>query len=301
MYPGNREAPVISVPCEPKEPKIHVMEAIGRCRIVVRDGKVIEVGTPLIGSCPLARRFGIPVDPITPGRVRENIEHRMRTFGLCTPERKVTMEGEFVGFGASELLSFALMRGILDCAVIAADGAGTVVAPTPDLVQGIGGRMSGLVRTCPYPEVIGRIEKAGGIVLDPDAGTIDQVEGAMLAYKKGYNRVGITLASADEALAIRRIYPRAFLIAVHTTGISAETALIFAETCDLVTSCASRHVREVAGPRALLQAGSSIPVFAMTRAGKDLLLEKVRDQDQPMVLMAAALPFGVGNLPEPLV
>jgi putative methanogenesis marker protein 8 len=279
----------------------HVLEAIGRCRVIVRDGKVIEVGVPRIRSCPLARRFGLPVDPITPEKVRENIEHRIGTFGLCTPERQVMMGGEFVGFGASELLSFALAQGILDCAVIAGDGAGTVLAPTPDLVQGIGGRMSGLVRTCPYQEVIARIVEGGGVVLDPVTGTIDQVEGASLAYKKGYRKVGVTLATADDALALRRNFPEVFLIAVHTTGISAEEALIFAGTCDLVTSCASRHVREVAGSRALLQAGSSIPVFAMTRAGKELLLEKVRVQDQPMVLMGARLPFDMGSLPDPLV
>jgi putative methanogenesis marker protein 8 len=279
----------------------HVMEAIGRCRVIVRDGKVIEVGVPMVKSCPLARRFGLPVDPITPERVRENIEHRIRSFGLCTPERQVIMGGEFVGFGASELLSFALTQGILDCAVIAGDGAGTVLASTPGLVQGIGGRMSGLVRTCPYPEVIARIEDEGGVVLDPATGTIDQVEGASLAYRKGYRKVGVTLATTDDALALRRDFPDVFLIAVHTTGISAEEALIFAETCDLITSCASRHVREVAGSRALLQAGSSIPVFAMTRAGKELLLEKVRVLDQPMVLMGTRLPFDLGNLPDPLV
>jgi putative methanogenesis marker protein 8 len=277
------------------------MEAIGRCRVIVRDGKVIEVGVPMVKSCPLARRFGLPVDPITPERVRENIEHRIRSFGLCTPERQVIMGGEFVGFGASELLSFALTQGILDCAVIAGDGAGTVLASTPGLVQGIGGRMSGLVRTCPYPEVIARIEDEGGVVLDPATGTIDQVEGASLAYRKGYRKVGVTLATTDDALALRRDFPDVFLIAVHTTGISAEEALIFAETCDLITSCASRHVREVAGSRALLQAGSSIPVFAMTRAGKELLLEKVRVLDQPMVLMGTRLPFDLGNLPDPLV
>ena len=211
------------------------------------------------------------------------------------------MHGEFVGFGASELLSFALAQGILDCAVIAGDGAGTVLASTPGLVQGIGGRMSGLVRTCPYPEVIARIEEEGGVVLDPASGTIDQVEGASLAYRKGYRKIGVTLATADDALTLRRDFPDVFLIAVHTTGISAEEALIFAETCDLITSCASRYVREVAGSRALLQAGSSIPVFAMTRAGKELLLEKIRVLDQPMVLMGARLPFDLGTLPNPLV
>jgi putative methanogenesis marker protein 8 len=283
------------------ELQTHVIEAIGKCRVVVRDGKVIEVGVPMVKSCPLARRFGLPVDPITPERVQENIGHRIRTFGLCTPGRRVLMKGEFVGFGASELLSFALSQHILDCVVIAGDGAGTVLAPTPDLVQGIGGRMSGLVSTCPYPEVIARIKDAGGVVLDPGTGKIDQVEGVALAYGKGYHHVGVTVASPADADAIRRKFPGVFLIAVHTTGISAEDALILAGTCDLVTSCASRNVRDIAGSRALLQAGSSIPVFAMTRAGKALLLDKVRVLDQPMVLMSATLPFDIGNLPDPLV
>jgi putative methanogenesis marker protein 8 len=287
-------------PCE-IEPHTHVIEAIGRCRVVVRDGKVIEVGVPMVKSCPLARRFGLPVDPITPERVRENIEHRIRTFGLCTPERQVFQRGEFVGFGASELLSFALVQDILDCTVIACDGAGTVLAPTPDLVQGIGGRMSGLASTWPYPEVITRIEDGGGVVLDPVTGRIDQVAGVALAYGKGYRNVGVTVASPKDADAIRRKFPDAFLIAVHTTGISADDALVFAGACDLVTSCASRNVRDIAGSRALLQAGSSIPVFAMTRAGKALLLDKVRALDYPMVLMSATLPFDMGNLPDPLV
>ena len=69
---------------------------------------------------------------------------------MCTPGREVMDTREFVGFGASELLSFGLHKGLLDAVVLACDGAGTVVVTKPAMVQGIGGRMSGLVSTTPY-------------------------------------------------------------------------------------------------------------------------------------------------------
>ena len=65
---------------------------------------------------------------------------------MCTPEREVLDNREFVGFGASEILSFSLAVGILDAVVLACDGAGTVVVTKPAMVQGIGGRMSGCAR-----------------------------------------------------------------------------------------------------------------------------------------------------------
>lgn len=34
----------------------HVIEGLGKARIVVRDGKVVEVGEPMISYCPI---FGI--------------------------------------------------------------------------------------------------------------------------------------------------------------------------------------------------------------------------------------------------
>ena len=78
-----------------------------------------------------------------------------------------TSEEIFVGFGASEVISTSLKSRFIDAAVIACDGAGTVVVTRPDMAQGIGGRMSGLIRTTPIPEVINRIIEGGGIVADP--------------------------------------------------------------------------------------------------------------------------------------
>ncbi|HVP25218.1 MAG TPA: DUF2099 family protein, partial [Methanomicrobiales archaeon] len=140
----------------------HIVEAIGRTRVVIRDGVVVEVGTPCITDCPLARRFAVPVTDFSPEAIRANIENRISSFGMCTARREVTDNRIFVGFGASELLSSALRAGLIDAAVLACDGAGTVIATTAPLIQGIGGRMSGLVSTSPIHEVIQRIKSAGG-------------------------------------------------------------------------------------------------------------------------------------------
>ncbi|MBP7715815.1 MAG: DUF2099 family protein [Methanoregulaceae archaeon] len=282
-------------------PDEHVIEAIGRCRIIVRNGSVVEVGPPLIRECPLARKFALPVHPITPEAVGENIANRIRKFGMCTPDRKVLMSGEYVGFGASELISYGLSTGVFDAAVIACDGAGTVIATKPDLVQGIGGRMSGLVSTTPYPPVIAAIEENEGIVPFRQDTRMDQVIGTRVAYDAGYLKVAVTIARANDAPNIRAEFPDSFIIAVHTTGITDEEALLFADYADIVTACASRAVREVAGERALLQAGSSVPVFAMTQKAKELILRKVIDTKGQFLVTGAELPFGSDTLPKPLV
>ena len=282
-------------------PDTHVIEAIGKCRIVVRNGVVVEVGPPLIRECPLARRFARPVHPITPEAVRANIEHRIRSFGMCSADRQVLSSGEYVGFGASELISFGLSSGFFDAAVIACEGAGTVIAPAPDLVQGIGGRMSGLVRTTPIPGVIAAIELNGGIVPFQDTAALDQPAGVRVAFASGFSNPAVTVVLPGDAREIRKEFPSAFIIAVHTTGITPEEAAELAATCDIVTACASRSVRDEAGPRALLQAGSSIPVFAMTGRAKNLILDKIRAAEGQVLVTGARLPFSGDSAPDPLV
>jgi putative methanogenesis marker protein 8 len=278
----------------------HILEAIGRCRVVVRDGRVVEIGAPQIEDCPLARRFACPVEEMTPEAIRQNIEQRIRSFGMCTPEREILGERDFVLFGASELLSCAIRQGLLDCAVIVCDGAGTLIAPSAALVQGIGGRMSGLVRTSPIPEVIARIEEHGGVVLDPKCAAIDQVGGVAMATSLGYTRIAVTTAHAGEANVIRDRFPSSLIVGVHSTGMSQEDAAAMVRSADLVTACASRYIREEAGAVALLQAGTAIPVFALTRAGKTVVLAKAAETDQPILIHGANLPVSGSRSPVPL-
>ena len=277
----------------------HIVEAAGRCRVVIRNGRVVDVGTPQIDDCPLARRFACPVEEMTPDAIRRNIEGRIRSFGMCTPKREVLAGPDFVIFGASELLSSAARRGDIDAAVIASDGAGTLVATNPALIQGIGGRMSGLVKTSPIPEVIARIEENGGAVLDPKTAAIDQAAGVALAAELGHRRIAVTVAVAAEAMAIRERFPDTVIVAVHTTGISREDAALMVGAADLVTACASQSIRDAA-KTALLQAGTSIPVFAMTRAGKTIILGKIAETDQQVIIHGARLPVSGSKSPSPL-
>ncbi|MCK9630361.1 MAG: DUF2099 family protein [Methanoregula sp.] len=279
----------------------HIIEAIGRCRIVVRNGNVVDVGKPQIQDCPLARRFAYPVPDITAESVKANIEYRIKAFGMCTPDREVLDTREFVGFGASELLSFGLHAGIIDAAVIACDGAGTVVVTKPAMAQGIGGRMSGLFSTCPYPQVMDRIEKDGGFVLDREHAAMDAVAGVALAASKGFRNIAVTVAGPDAAGTIRRIHPDTLIFGVHVTGLTDEEAGRLVSASDLVTSCASKTIRDAAGPRALVQAGVSIPIFAMTEKGKGLIMEKIRRTSEQVLIKPTRLPSLSGQQPEPLV
>jgi putative methanogenesis marker protein 8 len=279
----------------------HIIEAMGRSRIVIRNGRVVKVGEAAITDCPLAKRFAYPVPDIKKESVRANIEHRIKAFGMCTPEREVLDNREFVGFGASEILSFGLRAHLIDAVVIACDGVGTVVVTTPAMVQGIGGRMSGLVRTSPYPPVMDRIEQGGGIVLDREHATIDQVAGVALANKEGFCRIAVTVAQPGTAAAIRRIHPDTMIFAVHVTGLSREEAESLVADSDLVTSCASKTIREAAGAKALVQAGVSVPVFAVTRKGKEMIIEKIRQTDEQVLIKPTKLPALTGEQPNPLV
>jgi putative methanogenesis marker protein 8 len=279
----------------------HVIEAIGRCRIVIRNGQVVEVGDGLIQDCPLAKRFAYPIPDIRKESVKANIEHRIRAFGMCTPRREVMDTREFVGFGASELLSFGLHKGLLDAVVLACDGAGTVVVTKPAMVQGIGGRMSGLVSTTPYREVMDKIEKGGGFVLDRDHASIDQLAGVALALVQGFRKIAVTVAVPETAETIRRIHQKTLIFGVHVTGLSKKEAEMLVAASDLVTSCASQTIRDAVGKDALVQAGTAIPIFAMTMAGKNLIIEKIRLSTEPVLIKSTKLPVLADRQPGPLV
>ena len=279
----------------------HIIEAAGRARVVVRDGHVVSVGPARIHSCPLAARFSEPVRNFSEEEIRRNIEGRIAAFGMCTPGRVVVSDDDFVLFGASELLSSALRCGIIDAAVIACDGAGTVIATSPRLIQGIGGKMSGLVSTTPIPAVIDRIREHGGIVVSPCDAILSAVDGVRMALEKGFHAPAVTTASADEAVSLRRACPAAFIVAVHTTGTNDEEAEKYATSCDLIFPCASRAMYEIAGKRALLQGGKAVPIFAMTAMGKKVVLAKIASSEAPVVIAGHSLPYSEGKGPAPLL
>jgi putative methanogenesis marker protein 8 len=283
------------------ENDIHVIEAVGRSKIIIRDGKVAEVSVSQLRTCPLAKKFAFPIDEITPDAVKANIEHRMKSWGMCQPHRKVCGSVDFVGFGASELISCGILSGSLDAAVLACDGAGTVIVTTPEMVQGIGGRMSGLVSTSPLAEEMDRIEKNGGIVLDRAHATIDPVLGVSRAYEKGFSHVAVTVASAGVAEEIHAKHPDAFIFGVHMSGITEKDAERLIGVADIVTACASKWIWQVAGSKALVQAGTAVPVFALTQRGKLLILDKIARSNRPVLVSGSKLPVYGPELPDPLL
>lgn len=250
----------------------HVIEAMGMTRVVIENGRVTEVGEPIVTYCPLYFKYR-DIKEIAQEAVRENIQFRVDDFGMCTPKRQLRMK-DFLSFGISEVLAMCVEDGTLDCGVIVCDGAGTVVISDPEVIQGIGGRISGIVETSPIPAIIEEIGEER--VLDPANARIDQVEGVKLARKLGYDRIGITVAVAEDAESIRRIMgENATIFAVHTTGVSREDAEILFECCDLVTACASQAVRDIGEERSLLTVGSKIPIYASTEFGADIMRRRL--------------------------
>jgi putative methanogenesis marker protein 8 len=252
----------------------HVIEALGMTRIVIVDGKVVDVGQPKVKYCPLFKKYR-NIDEFNDTTIRGNIDFRISTFGMCTASRQVRMK-DFLSFGISELLSMALEKKQLDAAVIASDGTGTCVLDDPEIVQGLGGRISGVVETEPIPEVINAIGKER--ILDPNTAAIDQFAGVDKAFAMGCKKVGVTVTKASHAELIRNAFgDNVVIFAVHTTGTSMDDAKKMFDFCDVITACASCHLREVAKDRALLQAGTRIPVYASTEFGKQIILEKLKE------------------------
>ena len=125
----------------------HVMECLGKSRVVIEDGKVVEVSEPMVKVCPLFKKHR-GIDELNKDTIKENIEYRINKFGMCTENRETRMR-DFLSFGISEVMSLALKKGLINASVMAADGCGTVVLDDPELVQGLGGRISGIMETEP--------------------------------------------------------------------------------------------------------------------------------------------------------
>lgn len=257
-----------------------MIEALGCARIVVENGKVVEVGEPRIRVCPLFLKVR-GITEINQEIIRKNIEFRIQDFGMCTPDRQMRMR-DFLSYGISELIGMAIAEKMVDAAVMVCEGTGTVVVSDPELAQGIGGRVSGIVETSPIEEIIETVGKDH--VFDPTTADIDQVRGAELAFTLGYRRIAVTIAKAEDAIELRRQFgQRVAIFAVHTSGMSAEDANALFDVCDIITACASMHVRAVARDRALYQVGNKVPVYAASLWGEMLLKSRVKLLGRPNI------------------
>ena len=252
----------------------HVMECLGMTRVVIEDGQVTEVGTPMIKYCPLFKKYR-GINEITPEIVRENIEFRIKSFGMCTEDRDLRMK-DFLSFGISEILSSALKQNLIDAAVIAADGCGTAVITDPEIVQGLGGRISGMCFTSPLKNVIDCVGETN--IVDIEKTTINAIDGTEKAISLGHSKIAVTVASADDAKHLRETYGKNLLIiAVHTSCTSAVDAVRMFDLCDIITACASSTLREESRRRDIVVAGNKVPVYGVSDAGKDLVLMRLKE------------------------
>ncbi len=84
------------------------------------------------------------------------------------------------------------------------EGCGTLIVTESELVQGIGGRVSGLVKTSPIPELFDQLGRKK-YILEPETAKIDQTEGIKLAIEHGYKNIAVTITLAQDCLKIKNL------------------------------------------------------------------------------------------------
>lgn len=250
----------------------HIIEAMGLSKVTIKDGKVVSVSEPEVEYCPLFDHHR-GIKRLTSEAIAENMQFRIDDFGMCMPNRQLRMK-DFLNFGISEIMCTLLDEDVIDCVVMVLEGCGTLIVEEPELVQGIGGRVSGLVKTSPIPELIAEMGKDN--IAHPKTAEIDQVKGIELAIAKGFKNIAVTVTLAGDIEEIERIKlenpdVNIYVFVVHTTKKSAEDARKLFDGCDVITSCASRHVREIGENESIKTVGQSIPIYAKTENGRKFL------------------------------
>jgi len=258
--------------------------------------KGVEVLTePTVEYCPLHEAL-YGTKKIDVETVRKSVEMKIASFGFCCANRLFDAE-PLVAYGASEMMHVWLEKRLVDCAVVVCEGAGTVVTPNGKLVQSIGARLTGIVKTSPIEEVIERVETEGGVVLDKASARIDQVEGVKRAFDLGFKRVAVSVAGfqAKAISEIRKVEVNAeadvLVFSVCNTCVAnADVAHI--ARADVACASASKLLRAEIGKKALLQLGVTIPVYALTDKGKRLVLAYLAEfKDKLVVFRISKLPY----------
>ena len=178
----------------------HVIEALGKTEVVIENGEVVSVGNPLVEYCPIFDKID-DAKKLDKDYIKWNIEKRIREFGMCTANRVVKMP-DMMSFGISEILKTNRELNLIDCVVGVCEGVGTLLITDPEIIQGVGGRVSALVSTTPIPEVM---EKVGiENVLNPDTADLDPIKGLEMAIEKGYKNIAITILPSKTVQERRR-------------------------------------------------------------------------------------------------
>lgn len=265
---------------------------------ISKDG-VEALSEPLVEYCPLHETL-YGSQKIDAETVCKSVYRKIASFGFCCENRIFNSE-PVVPYGASEMMYFWLENGLIDCAIVVCEGAGTVITSNGKLVQAIGARLTGIVKTSPITEIIEKIKNDNGIVLDEERAIIDQFEGVKKALNLGFKRVAVTVAGFQAAVMSRirnfeeNTKADVSIFSVCNTCAS-EADVEHISKADFVCASASKVVREEIGKRAQLQLGVTIPVYVLTDKGKRLVLAYLTDfKDKIVVFRTNNLPYGAEN------
>ncbi|MEM1550643.1 MAG: DUF2099 family protein [Candidatus Bathyarchaeia archaeon] len=265
-------------------------------RILLSRGEIKFLSEPKITYCPLVESL-YGVHKVNIEAVKRIIEMKVKGFGFCC-EQRIFDPSMIVPYGSSEIISTCMEDDLIECGVTVCEGAGTIITANPKLIQEIGARLTGIIRTSPVRGIIEYIRSREGIILDENYAKINQEEGVLKAAEMGYKRIAVTIAGFNSRSieGIRRIEKEKGLevaiFSVCNTCVSREDAETIASGADVVCASASQIIREIVGSRALMQLGITIPVFILTKLGKKLILSYLnRFEDKIVVFRTTSLPY----------
>lgn len=268
-----------------------------RVRISARGIEVLS--EPLVEYCPLHEAI-YGVRHIDVETVKKSVEMKVAGFGFCCGNRAFNSE-PLIPYGASEMMQFWLDRGLVDCAVVVCEGAGTVIAQSGRLVQAIGARLTGIIRTSPIQEIIDHVKREGGVILDESSAEIDQVRGVRQAVKLGFKHIAVSVAGfqAEAISEIRRFEVESgadiSIFSVCNTCVGKDAIKHIAKA-DIACASASKILRNEIGSRALAQLGVTIPVYILTDKGKKLVLAYLAEfKDKLVIFRTGSLPYLAEN------
>ena len=260
----------------------HVIEALGKARIVIEEGKITSIDSPVIDYCPIFGKYH-NIQKITKEDIRKNIEYRIDDFGMCTKDRVLKM-GDMLSVGISEILRSNVELGNIDCVVGACEGAGTILMTDSDLIQGVGGRVSGLVSTTPIKEIIEQIGEKN--VLNPKTAELNPMGGLKIAIERGFKDIAITILPSPMIHELRVMEVpedvNVYIFVAHTTLATKDEVEMMFEDADIVTACSSKNIIEYAQIKKPYYYGNSVPIYAISDNGKKFLDARLTHINKPL-------------------
>ncbi|MEM3627469.1 MAG: DUF2099 family protein [Candidatus Bathyarchaeia archaeon] len=277
---------------------VHEIYCCG-ARVRISEKGVEVLSEPMVEYCPLHHAL-YGTEKIDAEAVRKSVEKKISGFGFCCENRIFNAE-PIIAYGASEMMRVWLENKLIDCAVVVCEGAGTIVTTSGKLVQAIGARLTGIIKTSPIQRVIERIEADGGFVLDKATAKINQVEGIKKAFNLGFNRIAVSVAGF-QAKSINEIRDfeantglDVLIFSVCNTCVDVDAVPHIAKA-DIACASASKLLRSEIGSRALLQLGVTIPVYVLTEKGKRLVLAYLTEiKDKLVIFRTETLPYQAEN------